>query len=120
MKCYFFQIFPSLGVSVNISPCLLKLEQYLLRMDIANLHSTESFWLRQVSCIGNRWQISPLLQPITSSDSSKEEVGGLSHSDAAFLSASLAPSQLLPASQTLSLFFHLMVTLQYSFTCGCL
>eukprot|EP00250_Pteridium_aquilinum_P007625 c17296_g1_i1 orf=72-4250(+) len=103
------EVSPSLQVSVHISPCLRQLEQYLLRLDIANKNNTESFWLRQVSCIGSRWQMAPLLPPVAGCDASEERMStDVSEREVAFLSASVSPSQLLPAGQTLSLFFQLL------------
>ncbi|KAI5054374.1 hypothetical protein GOP47_0030736 [Adiantum capillus-veneris] len=102
------EVLPSLQVAVHLSPCLLQLEHYLLRLDIANKHDAENVWLRQVSCIGSRWQIAPLLPPVTKCSGSEGMLTEFSQTEAAFLSASVSPSQLLPAGQTLSLFFQLL------------
>lgn len=102
------QVCPSLRASVHISPCQLQVEQYLLRLDIANEHSSESFWLRQVSCVGKSWQIAPLLPPVIDSVNSGGRMVDVNDTGAAFLSASVCPSQLLPAGQSLSLFFQLL------------
>ncbi|MCO5560999.1 hypothetical protein L7F22_014619 [Adiantum nelumboides] len=103
------EVSPSLQVAVHISPCLLQLEHYLLRLDIANTHNAENIWLRQVSCIGSRWQIAPLLPPVAKCSGADGAMGTeFNQKEVAFLSASVSPSQLLPAGQTLSLFFQLL------------
>ncbi|KAG6543031.1 hypothetical protein Mapa_015527 [Marchantia paleacea] len=99
------QVIPSLRVGVQISPSPLHLEQFLLRLDIENEHSAESFWLRQVSCAGNQWSLESLPPPIVEAS---EESEGADSVRAAYLSASVCPSQLLPAGQNLSLFFKLL------------
>jgi hypothetical protein len=100
-------VVPSLKVSVQISPSPLHLQQFMLRLDVKNQNASESFWLRQVSCTGDRWCLAPLLPPVVD----KEAISGRDSEDkAAFLSSSVCASQLLPASQTLSLFFKLNVS----------
>ncbi|KAJ7942948.1 Trafficking protein particle complex subunit 8 [Quillaja saponaria] len=59
---YNLQVLPSLDVSFQISPSPLRLQQFLVRMDVVNRTSTESFQLHQLSSVGNQWEIS-LLQP---------------------------------------------------------
>ncbi|KAG0574737.1 hypothetical protein KC19_VG286600 [Ceratodon purpureus] len=100
------QVVPSLKVSVHISPSPLYLQQFMLRLDVINQNALESFWLRQVSCTGDRWCLAPLLPPLVD----KDVIPGRDSEDkAAFLSSSVCASQLLPASQTSSLFFKLNV-----------
>ncbi|CAK9197509.1 unnamed protein product [Sphagnum jensenii] len=101
------QVLPALCISVQISPSPMHLQQFFLRLDVENQHLTESFWLRQVSCAGDHWCLAPLLPPMVE----QEGMGGTDTAEvrAAFLSASVCPSQLLPPSQTLSLFFKLLV-----------
>lgn len=108
LRCIIFvQVVPSLKVSVQISPSPIHLQQFLLRLDVKNQNASESFWLRQVSCTGDRWSLAPLLPPVLD----KEAIAGRDSEDkAAFLSSSVTASQLLPASQTLSLFFKLNVS----------
>ena len=77
---------PSLAVSFQISPCPLRLGEFLVRMDVVNRTSSKSFQVHQLSSVGNEWEIS-LLQPI----------------DAIF------PSDFLLAGQALSCFFKLEV-----------
>lgn len=104
------QVLPSLKIDVHITPSPLQLHQFLLRLDIENKHVSESFWLRQVSCTGNQWSLAPLPPPVV--DNCQENEAAESVDDrAAFLSASVCPSQLLPAGQNLSLFFKLLVSL---------
>ncbi|CAK9860998.1 unnamed protein product [Sphagnum jensenii] len=100
------QVLPALCISVQISPSPMHLQQFFLRLDVENQHLTESFWLRQVSCAGDHWCLAPLLPPMVE----QEGMGGTDTAEvrAAFLSASVCPSQLLPPSQTLSLFFKLL------------
>ncbi|KAG0593829.1 hypothetical protein M758_UG023200 [Ceratodon purpureus] len=98
------QVVPSLKVAIQISPSPLYLQQFMLRLDVKNQNASESFWLRQVSCTGDHWLLAPLLPPLVD----KEAISGRDLEDkAAFLSSSVCASQLLPASQTLSLFFKL-------------
>ncbi|XP_074349440.1 uncharacterized protein LOC141689154 isoform X2 [Apium graveolens] len=78
------EVLPSLDISFQISPCPLKLQEYLVRMSIVNQTRLESFKLHQLSAVGKEWEIS-LLQPI----------------DALF------PSEVLTAGQALSCFFKL-------------
>ncbi|KAJ7942954.1 Trafficking protein particle complex subunit 8 [Quillaja saponaria] len=59
---YNLQVLPSLDVYFQISPSPLRLQQFLVRMDVVNRTSTESFHLHQLSSLGNQWEIS-LLQP---------------------------------------------------------
>ncbi|KAL2621911.1 hypothetical protein R1flu_002116 [Riccia fluitans] len=98
------QVLSSLRVGVEITPSPLRLEQFLLRLDIENDHSAESFWLRQVSCAGNQWSLASLQPPVVENGDESEEADVR----AAYLSASVCPSQLLPAGQNLSLFFKLL------------
>ncbi|XP_048126921.1 trafficking protein particle complex subunit 8 [Rhodamnia argentea] len=62
---YNLEIFPSLDVSFQISACPSTLEEFLVRMDIANKTSTRNFQIHQLSSIGYQWEIS-LLQPTDS------------------------------------------------------
>ncbi|BFG38453.1 hypothetical protein CerSpe_247270 [Prunus speciosa] len=81
---YNLQVLPSLDVSFQISPCPSRLQEFLVRMDVVNKTSSESFQVHQLSSVGHQWEIS-LLQPV----------------DAIF------PSQSLMAHQALSCFFML-------------
>ncbi|PSS15857.1 Trafficking protein particle complex subunit like [Actinidia chinensis var. chinensis] len=81
---YNLEVLPSLDVSFQISPCSLRLGEFLVRMDVVNRTSSKNFQIHQLSSVGNEWEIS-LLQPI----------------DAIF------PSELLLAGQALSCFFKL-------------
>ncbi|XP_058003343.1 uncharacterized protein LOC110666076 isoform X2 [Hevea brasiliensis] len=81
---YNLQVLPSLDVSFTISPCPSKLQEFLVRMDVVNKTSSESFQVNQLSSVGWQWEIS-LLQAV----------------DAIF------PSQSLIAGQALSCFFML-------------
>ncbi|KAM1735617.1 hypothetical protein ACFX15_013498 [Malus domestica] len=81
---YNLQVLPSLAVSFLISPCPSRLQEFLVRMDVVNKTSSESFQIHQLSSVGNQWEIS-LLQPV----------------DAIF------PSQSLTPHQALSCFFRL-------------
>lgn len=101
------QVLPSLKIGVQISSSPLQLQQFLLRLDIENKHPSESFWLRQVSCAGNQWSLAPLPPPLVDGHQENEAAESVR---AVFLSASVCPSQLLPASQNLSLFFKLLVS----------
>ena len=77
---------PSLDVAFQISPCSLKLGEFLVRMDVVNRASSKSFQIHQLSSVGNEWEIS-LLQPIEA----------------------IFPSDFLLAGQALSCFFKLEV-----------
>ncbi|KAE8125213.1 hypothetical protein FH972_020046 [Carpinus fangiana] len=81
---YDLQVLPSLDVSFQISPCPSRLQEFLVRMDVVNSTSSESFQVHQLSSVGHQWEIS-LLQ----------------HVDTMF------PSQSLMAGQALSCFFML-------------
>ncbi|MCH85109.1 trafficking protein particle complex subunit 8-like, partial [Trifolium medium] len=81
---YNVQVLPSLDVSFQISPSRLRIQDFLVRLDIVNKTSSESFQVYQLSSIGHHWEIS-LLQP----------------PDAIF------PSQTLMAGQAISCFFTL-------------
>ncbi|KAF2289607.1 hypothetical protein GH714_037427 [Hevea brasiliensis] len=81
---YNLQVLPSLDVSFTISPCPSKLQEFLVRMDVVNKTSSESFQVNQLSSVGWQWEIS-LLQAV----------------DAIF------PSQSLIAGQALTCFFML-------------
>ncbi|KAL6133731.1 hypothetical protein ACLB2K_065965 [Fragaria x ananassa] len=81
---YNFQVWPSLDVSFQISPCPSRLREFLVRMDVVNKTSSESFQVHQLSSVGQKWEVS-LLQPV----------------DPIF------PSQSLMAHQALSCFFML-------------
>ncbi|XP_068342385.1 uncharacterized protein [Pyrus communis] len=81
---YNLQVLPSLDVSFLISPCPSRLQEFLVRMDVVNKTSSESFEIQQLSSVGNQWEIS-LLQPVDD----------------------IIPSQSLTAHQALSCFFML-------------
>ncbi|CAM8970935.1 unnamed protein product [Rhodiola kirilowii] len=57
---YNVQVLPSMEVSYQISPCPLRLQEFLVRMDVFNRTSSESFCVHQLSCVGNHWEISLL------------------------------------------------------------
>ncbi|KAI3993969.1 hypothetical protein MKX01_002982 [Papaver californicum] len=81
---YDLEALPSLDVSVKISPCPSRLQEFLVRMDIVNRTSSATYHLQQLSSIGQQWKILPL-----SSD------------------GPICPSQALVANQALSCFFKL-------------
>ncbi|XP_027350865.1 trafficking protein particle complex subunit 8 isoform X2 [Abrus precatorius] len=81
---YNVQVLPSLDVSFQISPSQLRLQEFLVKLDVVNKTSSESFQVYQLSSVGHHWEIS-LLQP----------------PDAIF------PSQSLMAGQAISCFFTL-------------
>ncbi|KAG8648726.1 trafficking protein particle complex subunit 8 isoform X2 [Manihot esculenta] len=81
---YNLQVLPSLDVSFTISPCPSKLQEFLVRMDVVNKTSLESFQVNQLSAVGWQWEIS-LLQAVDT----------------------IFPSQSLIAGQALSCFFML-------------
>ncbi|KAK3031415.1 hypothetical protein RJ639_036156 [Escallonia herrerae] len=60
---YVLEVLPSLDVSFHISPCPSKMEEFRLRMDVANRTKSESFKVLQLSSVRKEWGIS-LLQPI--------------------------------------------------------
>ncbi|KAJ0966330.1 hypothetical protein J5N97_027468 [Dioscorea zingiberensis] len=57
---YDIEVLPSLDVSLLISPCPSRLQEFLVRMDIMNRTMSESFYLHQLSSIGSQWEISSL------------------------------------------------------------
>ncbi|XP_045795851.1 trafficking protein particle complex subunit 8 [Trifolium pratense] len=81
---YNVQVLPSLDVSFQISPSRLRIQDFLVRLDIVNKTSSESFQVYQLSSIGHHWEIS-LLQP----------------------PEAIFPSQTLMAGQAISCFFTL-------------
>ncbi|KAF5200663.1 Trafficking protein particle complex subunit, partial [Thalictrum thalictroides] len=81
---YNIEVLPSLDVSFQISPSPSRLSEFLVRMDIVNKTSSESFQLKQFSSVGCEWEISSLPPNGTA-----------------------CPSQLLIAGQALSSFFKL-------------
>ncbi|KAL6894210.1 hypothetical protein ACP4OV_008308 [Aristida adscensionis] len=69
---YNLEVLPSLDVSFAISMCSSRLQEYIVRMDVINRTPSESFVLRQLSCVGSRWAVSAL--PSCNSISSVETV----------------------------------------------
>ncbi|GAA0142138.1 hypothetical protein LIER_03102 [Lithospermum erythrorhizon] len=63
---YNLEVLPSLDVSFHISPRPSKFQEFLLRMDVVNRTSSESFQVHQLSSAGEHWELS-LLQPIDTS-----------------------------------------------------
>lgn len=78
------EVLPSLDVSIQIFPCPSKLQEFLVRMDIMNRTSTESFSMQQLSCVGDQLGISTLPA-----------------------NESICPSKVVHAGQALSCFFKL-------------
>ncbi|KAK2968934.1 hypothetical protein RJ640_003621 [Escallonia rubra] len=60
---YILEVLPSLDVSFHISTCPSKMEEFRLRMDVANRTKSDSFKVLQLSSVRKEWGIS-LLQPI--------------------------------------------------------
>ncbi|KAK7244790.1 hypothetical protein RIF29_39616 [Crotalaria pallida] len=81
---YNLQVLPSLDVSFQISPSRLRIQEFLVRLDVVNKTSSESFQVYQLSSIGHHWEISLLQPPDT-----------------------IFPSQSLKAGQAISCFFTL-------------
>ncbi|CAN1772475.1 Trafficking protein particle complex subunit 8 [Linum perenne] len=81
---YNLQVLPSLDVSFKISPSPSRLQEFLVRMDVVNKTSSESFQVTQLSSVGNNWGIS-MLQPVDG----------------------IMPSQPLTVGQAFSFFFML-------------
>lgn len=81
---YNLEVLPSLDVSFLITPCPSRLQEFLVRMDIMNRTSSETFCLNQLSCVGDQWEISTLPAYV-----------------------SICPTQTLSAGQALSCFFKL-------------
>ncbi|CAK9152962.1 unnamed protein product [Ilex paraguariensis] len=81
---YNLEVLPSLDVSFQISSCPSRLQEFLVRMDVVNRTSSESFQVHQLSFVGKQWEIS-LLQPIDT----------------------VLPLQFLMAGQALACFFKL-------------
>lgn len=88
LKCqiWWLQVLPSLDVSFQISPSRLRIQDFLVRLDVVNKTSSESFQVYQLSSIGHHWEISLLQPPDT-----------------------IFPSQTLMAGQAISCFFTLKV-----------
>ncbi|KAL0338695.1 UNVERIFIED_CONTAM: Trafficking protein particle complex subunit [Sesamum angustifolium] len=62
---YNVEVLPSLEVSFRTSPCSSTLQEFLIRMDVINRTSSESFQIHQLSCVGDQWEL-VLLQPVES------------------------------------------------------
>ncbi|KAK6131593.1 hypothetical protein DH2020_034607 [Rehmannia glutinosa] len=62
---YNLEVLPSLEVSLQTSPCPSRLQEFLVRMDVVNRTSSESFLVHQLSCVGDQWELA-LLRPIDS------------------------------------------------------
>ncbi|CAA3007877.1 trafficking particle complex subunit 8 isoform X1 [Olea europaea subsp. europaea] len=60
---YSLEVLPSLHVSFKISPCPSRSQEFLVRMDVVNKTSSESFQVHQLSSVGDEWEIA-LLEPI--------------------------------------------------------
>ncbi|KAK7378868.1 hypothetical protein VNO80_04316 [Phaseolus coccineus] len=81
---YNVQVLPSLDVSFQICPFRSSLEEFLVRLDVVNKTSSESFQVCQLSSVGHQWEISLVQAP-----------------------DSIFPSQSLMAGQAISCFFTL-------------
>ncbi|KAG8376802.1 hypothetical protein BUALT_Bualt09G0101800 [Buddleja alternifolia] len=81
---YNLEVLPSLEVSFQTSPCPSRLQEFLVRMDVINRTSAETFQVHQLSCVGDQWDLA-LLQPVES----------------------VCPLEFLMAGQALSCFFKL-------------
>ncbi|XP_061362471.1 uncharacterized protein LOC133306201 [Gastrolobium bilobum] len=81
---YSVQVLPSLDVSFQISPSRLRIQEFLVRLDVVNKTNSESFQVYQLSSIGHHWEISLLQSPDT-----------------------IFPSPMLMAGQAISCFFTL-------------
>ncbi|KAK7396773.1 hypothetical protein VNO78_17931 [Psophocarpus tetragonolobus] len=88
---YNVQVLPSLDVSFQISPSRLRLQEFLVRLDVVNKTSSESFQVYQLSSVGHHWEISLLQAPDT-----------------------IFPSQSLMAGQAISCFFTLKKSRRFS------
>ncbi|GFQ01431.1 trafficking protein particle complex subunit 8 [Phtheirospermum japonicum] len=62
---YNLEVLPSLEVSFQTSPCPSRLQEFLVRMDVVNNTSSESFRVHQLSCVGDQWELA-LLRPTDS------------------------------------------------------
>ncbi|KAL3628138.1 hypothetical protein CASFOL_027184 [Castilleja foliolosa] len=62
---YNLEVLPSLEVSFQTSPCPSRLQEFLVRMDVVNKTSSESFRVHQLSCVGDQWELA-LLPPTDS------------------------------------------------------
>ncbi|KAK4419448.1 hypothetical protein Salat_2357700 [Sesamum alatum] len=72
---YNLEVLPSLEVSFQTSPCSSKLQEFLVRMDVINRTSSETFQIHQLSCVGDQWEL-VLLQPMESVSSLKLLMAG--------------------------------------------
>ncbi|WVZ06097.1 hypothetical protein V8G54_019443 [Vigna mungo] len=60
---YNVQVLPSLDVSFQICPFRSRLEEFLVRLDVVNKTSSESFQVCQLSSVGHQWEISLVEAP---------------------------------------------------------
>lgn len=108
---HLLQVAAALHMEVYISRSPHSVSSHILRVDVENRHATGSFWLRQVSCPGGKWQLAPLPSP---HQGPREDQEGEGDGEAATLAAAAAaapllPQQLVPGS-FLSLFFRLQAS----------
>ncbi|KAL6521190.1 hypothetical protein OROGR_017759 [Orobanche gracilis] len=59
---YNLEVLPSLEVSLQTSPCLSRLQEFHVWVNVVNRTSSESFRIHQLSCVGDQWELA-LLQP---------------------------------------------------------
>ncbi|XP_075488259.1 uncharacterized protein LOC142527363 [Primulina tabacum] len=57
---YNLEVLPSLEVTFQLSPSPSRLHEFLVRMDIINRTTSESFQVHQLSCIGYQWELTLL------------------------------------------------------------
>lgn len=57
---YDLEVLPSLEVTFQLSPCTSRLHEFLVRMDIINRTTSESFQVHQLSCVGYQWELTLL------------------------------------------------------------
>ncbi|CAN6466715.1 unnamed protein product [Victoria cruziana] len=100
---YSLEVLPSLDVSFQIIRSPTRLDEFLVRMDVLNNSQTDSFWLHQVSVVGDHFYFSSLSSDILD-DVKENDAPNSSQVRKTVISQkkSIFPGQMLPAGQKAS------------------
>ncbi|KAF3773985.1 hypothetical protein EJ110_NYTH54143 [Nymphaea thermarum] len=104
---YSLEVLPSLDVSFQIIRSPSRLDEFLVRMDVVNNSRTDSFWLHQVSVVGDHFYLSSHILE----DEKKHGSPNSSHVDKIDIGQhkSICPGQMLPDGQKASHLFKIIV-----------
>ncbi|XP_031498646.1 uncharacterized protein LOC116263167 isoform X2 [Nymphaea colorata] len=106
---YSLEVLPSLDVSFQIIRSPSRLDEFLVRMDVVNNSRTNSFWLHQVSVVGDHFYLSSLSSHILE-DEKEHGSPNSSHIDKIDIGQhkSICPGQMLPDGQKASQLFKIV------------